>query len=50
MRVRILEAFAYAMPVVTTTMGLEGIEAEPGKDVLVADDVRQILPIQLYVF
>jgi hypothetical protein len=25
------------MPVVTTTIGLEGINAEPGKDVLVAD-------------
>ncbi len=37
MRVRILEAFAYAMPVVTTTVGLEGIHAEPGRDVLVAD-------------
>lgn len=37
MRVRILEAFAYAMPVVTTTIGLEGINAEPGQDVLVAD-------------
>jgi glycosyltransferase involved in cell wall biosynthesis len=37
MRVRILEAFARAMPVVTTTVGLEGIEAEPGRDVLVAD-------------
>ena len=37
MRVRILEAFAYAMPVVTTTIGLEGINAKPGKDVLVAD-------------
>jgi glycosyltransferase involved in cell wall biosynthesis len=37
MRVRILEAFARAMPVVTTTVGLEGIHAEPGKDVLVAD-------------
>jgi glycosyltransferase involved in cell wall biosynthesis len=37
MRVRILEAFARAMPVVTTTVGLEGIEAEPGLDVLVAD-------------
>ena len=37
MRVRILEAFAYAMPVVTTTIGLEGINAELGKDVLVAD-------------
>ena len=37
MRVRILEAFAYAMPVVTTTIGLEGIEAENGLDVFVAD-------------
>jgi glycosyltransferase involved in cell wall biosynthesis len=37
MRVRILEAFARAMPVVTTTVGLEGIDAAPGRDVLVAD-------------
>lgn len=37
MRVRILEAFARGMPVVTTTVGLEGIQAEPGSDVLVAD-------------
>jgi polysaccharide biosynthesis protein PslH len=37
MRVRILEAFAYAMPIVTTTIGLEGIDAEIDKDVLVAD-------------
>ena len=39
-RVRILEAFARAMPVVTTTVGLEGIEARPGVDVLVEDDPR----------
>lgn len=38
MRVRILEAFARAMPVVTTTVGLEGIQAVSGRDVLVADD------------
>jgi len=37
MRVRILEAFAYAMPVVTTTVGLEGIHAIPERDVQVAD-------------
>jgi glycosyltransferase involved in cell wall biosynthesis len=37
MRVRILEAFSRALPVVTTTIGLEGIQAEPGQDVLVAD-------------
>jgi glycosyltransferase involved in cell wall biosynthesis len=41
MRVRILEAFAYAMPVVTTTIGLEGIRAVPNHDVLVADDSDQ---------
>lgn len=37
MRVRILEAFARAMPVVTTTVGLEGIDARPEEEVLVAD-------------
>ena len=37
MRVRILEAFARGIPVVTTTTGLEGIDARPGQDVLVAD-------------
>jgi polysaccharide biosynthesis protein PslH len=37
MRVRILEAFAYAMPVVTTTVGLEGIYGVPDQDILVAD-------------
>jgi glycosyltransferase involved in cell wall biosynthesis len=38
MRVRILEALAYGMPTVTTTIGLEGIEARNGEEVLVADD------------
>jgi glycosyltransferase involved in cell wall biosynthesis len=37
MRVRILEALAQAMPIVTTTVGLEGIDAQPGEDVLVSD-------------
>ena len=37
MRVRILEAFARGAPVVTTTVGLEGIDACAGEDVLVAD-------------
>ncbi len=37
MRVRILEGFAWAMPMVTTTVGLEGIDAQPGEHVLVAD-------------
>jgi glycosyltransferase involved in cell wall biosynthesis len=41
MRVRILEAFARGMPVVTTTVGLEGIQAEPGLDVLVSDSPEE---------
>ena len=38
MRVRLLEAFARAMPAVTTTIGLEGIHATHDKEILVADD------------
>jgi glycosyltransferase involved in cell wall biosynthesis len=37
MRVRILEALARAAPVVTTTVGLEGINARSGEDVMVAN-------------
>ena len=37
MRVRILEGFARGIPMVTTSLGLEGIEAEAGKEILVAD-------------
>ncbi len=37
MRVRILEAFSRAIPGVTTTIGLEGIDAVPERDVLVKD-------------
>lgn len=37
MRVRLLEAFSRAMPVVTTTVGLEGIDAEDGVEVVVKD-------------
>lgn len=37
MRVRILEALSRALPVVTTTIGAEGIAARPGADLLLAD-------------
>jgi polysaccharide biosynthesis protein PslH len=37
MRVRLLECFARGLPTVTTQVGLEGIKATPGHDVLVAD-------------
>jgi len=35
---KILEAMTHGVPVITTTCALQGIEAEPGRDVLVADD------------
>jgi glycosyltransferase involved in cell wall biosynthesis len=38
MRVKILEAFARGIPVVSTTIGVEGIEARAGEHLLVADD------------
>ncbi|MGE0227705.1 MAG: glycosyltransferase [Dehalococcoidia bacterium] len=37
-RIKALEAFAHGRPVVSTTIGVEGIEATPGRDLLVADD------------
>ena len=37
MRVRILEALALGMPIVTTTVGLEGIDARNDEEVLVSD-------------
>jgi glycosyltransferase involved in cell wall biosynthesis len=38
MRVKILEAFSRGLPVVSTTIGAEGIDARPGEHLLVADD------------
>lgn len=38
MRVRILEAFSRGIPVVTTSIGLEGIAAVNGRDAIVEDD------------
>ncbi len=37
-RLKALEAFAMARPVVSTSLGMEGIEAEPGRHYLRADD------------
>ncbi|MHB1415120.1 MAG: glycosyltransferase [Chloroflexota bacterium] len=41
MRVKILEAFARGIPVVSTTVGIEGIDALPDVHLLVADDPDQ---------
>lgn len=37
-RIKIMEAFAYQVPVVSTTIGAEGIAAAPGRELLIADD------------
>ncbi len=37
MRVKVLEAFAMGIPVVSTTIGCEGINVTPGRELLVAD-------------
>jgi glycosyltransferase involved in cell wall biosynthesis len=37
-RVKILEAFALGRPVVSTSIGAEGLEVEPGQQLLIADD------------
>ncbi|HEX7879715.1 MAG TPA: glycosyltransferase, partial [Candidatus Eisenbacteria bacterium] len=41
-RVRILEAMAWSLPVVSTTIGCEGIEVENGRHLLVADGHEQM--------
>lgn len=41
MRVKILEAFTRGLPVVSTSIGYEGIEATPGKHLLAADDAGE---------
>lgn len=38
MRVKILDAWAWGLPVVTTTVGREGIDVDAGNTALVADD------------
>ena len=41
-RVKILEAFAHRIPVVSTTLGSEGLDVEDGKHLLIADDPEGI--------
>lgn len=38
MRIKVLEAMALARPIVATTLGAGGIEAEHGRDIIIADD------------
>ncbi|GAB4150670.1 MAG: glycosyltransferase family 4 protein [Candidatus Promineifilaceae bacterium] len=38
MRVKILDAWQWGLPVVSTTIGAEGIDVQPGENILLADD------------
>ncbi len=40
-RVKIIEAFAHHVPVVSTTVGAEGLAVEPGRHLLIADTPRE---------
>jgi glycosyltransferase involved in cell wall biosynthesis len=37
-RIKILEGMAYGIPVISSTVGAEGIEVTPGRNILIADD------------
>ena len=49
-RLKILEAMAMERPVISTTVGAEGLEITPGADILIADDAEQFVDqVQLLV-
>jgi len=48
-RIKILEAFAHGIPVVTTSIGAEGIDAIAGEHLLVADEATAFAQACLYV-
>jgi len=49
MRVKILTAMAQGLPVVTTTIGCEGIDAMPGRHLLVADTPQEFAAATLRI-
>ena len=40
MRIKIVEGMALGKPIVTTTIGTEGIETTSGEDILIADNAE----------
>ena len=49
MRVKILDAWARGIPVVSTTIGCEGIEVRPGENILIADTAAEFAQAVLRV-
>jgi len=41
MRVKILDAWSWGLPVVSTAIGAEGIKVHPGEDILIADTAQE---------
>jgi len=41
MRVKILDGWCWALPIVSTTLGADSIEAHDGQDLLIADEPEQ---------
>jgi glycosyltransferase involved in cell wall biosynthesis len=49
MRVKILDAWAHRLPVVSTTIGAEGIKYQEGEDIMIADDPQALAQILVRV-
>jgi glycosyltransferase involved in cell wall biosynthesis len=47
-RIKIIESMAMQKPVITTTVGIEGIECEYGKDVMIADSAEDFCKTVVY--
>ena len=41
MRVKILDAWMWGLPIVSTTIGAEGVDIRPGENILIADDPEE---------
>jgi glycosyltransferase involved in cell wall biosynthesis len=49
-RLKILEAFAYGLPVVSTAIGAEGLDVVDGETILIADDPNEFADNVVYLF
>lgn len=49
-RIKLLEAMAHGMPIVTTTKGIEGIQAQNNEHLLIADDPRDFAACVVRLF
>ena len=50
MRVKILDAWSWGLPIVSTTIGAEGIDIEPDADILIADSVPAFADAVVRIF